>query len=86
MIYKVVIDATKAMDALSELGIRYSVRKQNHLFVDAESPDGACHAAFNKLQDKIISEQISDEVVDYLEDEMCHSVKVIKLTKVRQHA
>ena len=54
--------------------------------MDAESPDGACHAAFNKLQDKIISEQISDEVVDYLEDEMCHSVKVTKLTKVRPHA
>ena len=65
------IDATKAMNALQELGIKYSVRKQNHLFVDAESPDG---------------ERISDEVVDYLEDEMRHSVKVTKLTKVRPHA
>ncbi len=80
------IDATKAMNALQELGIKYSVRKQNHLFVDAESPDGACYAAFNKLQDQIIAERISDEVVDYLEDEMRHSVKVIKLTKVRPHA
>ena len=70
MIYKVVIDATKALDALSKLGIKQSIKKENFLFVDAENPDGACHAAIEKLEDKILQEKISDEVVDFLEDGM----------------
>ena len=56
------------------------------LFVDAENPDGACHGAIEKLMDQIIKEKLSDEVVDFLEDELHHSVKIVALTKVRPYA
>ena len=84
MIYKVVIDATKALVALHKLGVKYSVKKVNFIFVDAENPDGACHAAIDKLQDQIIKEKFSEEVVDFIEDELPHVVKIIKLVKVKR--
>ena len=86
MIYKVVIDATKALDALKKLDVKYNIKKENFLFVDAENPDDACYAAFQKLQDQIIDEKFSEEVVDYLEDELKHVVRVNKLVKVRPYA
>ena len=86
MIYKVVIDGTKALEALNKLGIKKSVLKENFLFVDAENPDGACHGAIDKLQDNIIKEKFTEEIVDFLEDELRHSIKVTKLMKVRPYA
>lgn len=86
MIYKVAIDATKALKELNKLGVKESIKKENFLFVDAENPDAACHGAINKLEDLIIKEKFSEEVVDFLEDELRHSVKITKLLKVRPHA
>ena len=86
MIYKVVIDATKALPALRKMGIKASVKKENFLFVDAENPDGACYGAIEKLMDQIIKENLSDEVVDFLENELNHSVKIVALTRVRPYA
>ena len=86
MIYKVVIDATRAVDPLNKMGVKKSIKKSNFLFVDAENPDAACHKAIDKLQDLIIKEKFSEEVVDFLEDELRHSVKITKLLKVRPHA
>ena len=86
MIYKVVIDATRALDALNKIGIKENVGKQNFFFVEADNPDGACHAAIEKLEDKILQEKINDEVVDFLEDELIHSVKIVELTKITPYA
>ena len=86
MIYKVVIDATKALDALNKMGVKRNIKKENFLFVDAENPDGACHAAIDKLMDQIIKEKLSDEVVDFLEDELNHAIKIVALTRVRPYA
>jgi len=86
MIYKVVIDGTKALEALNKLGIKKSVLKENFLFVDAENPDGACHGAIDKLQDNIIKEKFTEEIVDFLEEELRHSIKITKLMKVRPYA
>jgi predicted house-cleaning noncanonical NTP pyrophosphatase (MazG superfamily) len=86
MIYKVMVDAEKALDALNKLGVRNSVKKVMHLFVDAENPDSACHEAIEKLMDNIIKEKLSDEIVDFLEDELTHNVRVIELTRVRPYA
>ena len=68
------------------MGVKESIKKENFLFVDAENPDGACHGAIEKLMDQIIKEKLSDEVVDFLEDELHHSVKIVALTKVRPYA
>ena len=86
MIYKVVIDATSALKALNKLGVKESIKKQNFLFIDAENPDAACHGAINKLQDSIIKEKFSEEVVDFLEDELPHKIKVTKLMRVKPYA
>lgn len=86
MIYKVVIDATEALNALNKLGIKDSVKKENYLFTEAEDPDGACHSAIEKLMDNIIKEKLSDEVVDFLEDELRYNVKIVALIKVRPYA
>jgi hypothetical protein len=68
------------------MGIKKSIKKKNFLFVDADNPDGACHGAIEKLMDQIIKENFSDEVVDFLEDELNHSVKIVELIKVRPYA
>ena len=68
------------------MGVKESIKKENFLFVDAENPDGACHGAIEKLMDQIIKEKLSDEVVDFLEDELHHSVNIVALTKVRPYA
>ena len=86
MTYKVVIDATKALDKLNEMGINESVVKENYLFVDANNPDGACHAAIEKLMDQIIKEKLSDEIVDFLDDELSYNIKITALTKVKPYA
>ena len=86
MIYKIVIDATNALDALKKLGISKSVVKQNHLFVEANNPDEACFAAVDKLKDGIIAENISEEIVEFLEEELRYNVKITKLSKVRPYA
>ena len=86
MIYKVVIDATQALEALNKLEVKYSIKKENFIFVDADNPDAACHAAFEKLQDQIIDENFSEEVVNFLEDELRHVVRVNKLVKVLPYA
>jgi len=86
MIYKVVIDAEKALNALNKLGVIKNVKKEMYLFVDAEDPDGACYGAMEKLMDQIIKEKLSDEVVDFLEDELNYTVRVVTLTRVRPYA
>ena len=86
MIYKVAIDATKALKELNKLGVKESIKKENFLFVDAENPDGACHGAINKLEDLIIKEKFSEEVVDFLEDELRYNIKITKLMRVRPYA
>jgi GDPmannose 4,6-dehydratase len=45
----------------------------------------ACHIALNKLKTKIIEEDLTDEIVDYLEDELVHEIKVVKLRRVSPH-
>jgi len=86
MIYKVVIDATKALETLNKIGIKKHVQKTNFFFVEADNPDGACHAAIEKLEDKILQEKINDEVVNFLEDELIHSIKITELMKIRPYA
>ena len=68
------------------MGVKQSVKKENYLFVDAQDPDGACYGAIEKLMDQIIKEQISDEVIDFLEDELLYDVKITALIKVRPYA
>tara|TARA_R110002020_G_scaffold16248_8_gene57424 strand:- start:270 stop:476 length:207 start_codon:yes stop_codon:yes gene_type:complete len=68
------------------MGVKRNIKKENFLFVDAENPDGACHAAIDKLMDQIIKEKLSDEVVDFLEDELNHAIKIVALTRVRPYA
>ena len=68
------------------MGVKKSIKQENFLFVDAEDPDGACHGAIEKLMDQIIKEKLSDEVVDFLEDELRYNVKIVALTKVRPYA
>ena len=74
------------MEALKKLGISKSVVKQNHLFVDANNPDDACFLAVDKLKDGIIAENISEEIVEFLEEELRYNVKITKLSKVRPYA
>jgi hypothetical protein len=54
-------------------------------FVDADNPDGACHSALDKLKTRIIEEELTDEIVDYLEDELVHEIKITKLLRVSPH-
>lgn len=85
MIYKIKIDTRKAIKSLNELGITRVDQENLFFFVNAENPDDACHIALNKLKTKVIEEDLTDEIVDYLEDELVHEIKVIKLRRVSPH-
>ena len=85
MIYKIKIDTRKIINPLNELGITTVDQDNLFFFVNAENPDDACHIALNKLKTKIIEEDLTDEIVDYLEDELVHEIKVTKLRSVSPH-
>ncbi len=56
------------------------------MFVDADDPDEACYKAVEKISDQIISENLSDEIINFLEDELRYVVSVKELIKVRPYA
>ena len=85
MIYKIKIDARKAIESLNKLGITRVDQENLFFFVNAENPDDACHIVLNKLKTKVIEEDLTDEIVDYLEDELVHEIKVVKLRRVSPH-
>ena len=85
MIYKIKIDIRKAIEPLNKLGITTVSQENLFFFVNAENPDDACHISLNKLKTKIIEEDLTDEIVDYLEDELVHEIKVTKLRRVSPH-
>ena len=85
MIYKIKIDARKAIESLNKLGITRVDQENLFFFVNAENPDDACHIALNKLKTKVIEEDLTDEIVDYLEDELHNDTKVISLRGVKPH-
>ena len=85
MIYKVVIDAKKALNALNKLGIT-AAKKEYFFWQDADNPDAACYEAVEQLKDLIIRINLTEEVVDYLEEELIHEIKIVKLVKIRHYA
>ena len=52
MIYKITVDAGNTIDALKNFGIT-DIPRINHIFVDAEDPDGACYLSVEKFKDKV---------------------------------
>jgi len=87
MIYKVSMEINKkALETLKKMGIQKSVTTKNMYFVDGNDPDSVCFEAFNKLKDSIVDEKISEEIVEYLEEDLRNEVKVTKLLKVRPYA
>jgi len=76
----------KALETLKKMGIQKSVTTKNMYFVDGNDPDSVCFEAFNKLKDSIVDEKISEEIVEYLEEDLRNEVKVTKLLKVRPYA
>lgn len=76
----------KALDNLKKMGIEKSITNKNMYFIDGDDPDSACFKAFNKLKDSIINEKISEEIIEYLEEDLHNEVKVTKLLKVRPYA
>ena len=87
MIYKVSMEINKkALETLKKMGIQKSVTAKNMYFVDGNDPDSVCFEAFNKLKDSIVDEKISEEIVEYLEEDLRNEVKVTKLLKVRPYA
>ena len=85
MIYKIQIDAKRIITPLRNLGVKQINQDMLFFFVDADNPDGACHSALDKLKTRIIEEELTDEIVDYLEDELVHEIKITKLLRVSPH-
>lgn len=74
----------KIIQPLNELGVDELDRK-SFFFVEATDPDDACYKALNKLKSRIIEQNLTDEIVDYLEDELHNDTKVISLRGVKPH-
>jgi hypothetical protein len=50
--------------------------------VEADNPDEACHRSLDKLKTSIIEQKLTEEIVDYLEDELHNDIKTTELTGV----
>ena len=74
----------KIIQPLNKLGVDELDRK-SFFFVEATDPDDACYKALNKLKTRIIEQNLTDEIVDYLEDGLHNDTKVISLRGVKPH-
>ena len=84
MIYKVTIDIAESLLILNKMGVN-GLKDTIYFFVEAENPDEACHKSLDKLKTSIIERNLTDEIVDYLEDELHHDIKTTGLTGVSPH-
>tara|TARA_Y100000004_G_C8956786_1_gene431239 strand:- start:2306 stop:2563 length:258 start_codon:yes stop_codon:yes gene_type:complete len=84
MIFKITVDAGNTIDALKNFGVT-DIPRINHIFVDADDPDGACYLSIEKFKDKVTKNKITEELIDFLEDSLLDEIKVTKLTIVRPH-
>ena len=84
MIYKITVSTKNIIQPLNKLGVE-DIDEKSFFFVEAADPDDACYKALNKLKTKIIEQNLTDEVVDYLEDELHNDTKVISLRGVKPH-
>ncbi len=81
MIYKVTIDTTESLLVLNKMGI-HDLKNIVYFFVEADNPDEACHRSLDKLKTSIIEQNLTEEIVDYLEDELHNDIKTTELTGV----
>ena len=84
MIYKITMCTKKIIQPLNELGVD-DLDHKNFFFVEAADPDDACYKSLNKMKTRIIEQNLTDEIVDYLEDELHNDTKVISLRGVKPH-
>ena len=84
MIYKITVSTKNIIQPHNKLGVE-DIDEKSFFFVEAADPDDACYKALNKLKTKIIEQNLTDEVVDYLEDELHNDIKVISLRVVNTH-
>ena len=84
MIYKITVSTKNIIQPLNKLGVE-DIDEKSFFFVEAADPDDACYKALNKLKTKIIEQNLTDEIVDYLEDELHNDTKVISLRGVKPH-
>lgn len=84
MIYKATVSTKKVIQPLNELGIS-NIDEKSYFFVDASDPDDACYKTLNRMKTKIVEKGLTDEIVDYLEDELQNDIKIVSLRGVKPH-
>ena len=84
MIYKATVSTKKIIQPLNKLGV-HSIDEKSYFFIDATDPDDACYKTLNKMKTKIVEKGLTDEIVDYLEDELHNDIKIISLRGVKPH-
>ena len=84
MIYKATVSTKKIIQPLNELGVD-DIDEKSYFFVDASDPDDACYKTLNKMKIKIVEKGLTDEIVDYLEDELQNDIKIVSLRGVKPH-
>jgi|TARA_R110002020_G_scaffold7582_2_gene31760 hypothetical protein len=84
MIYKAVVSTKKIIQPLNELGVS-NIDEKSYFFVDATDPDDACYKTLNRMKTKIVEKGLTDEIVDYLEDELQNDIKIVSLRGVKPH-
>ena len=57
MLYRVVINMTKVMDEMTQLGIESHNNKTTTVYVDTKSPDDACAEGIRKVCKEILLER-----------------------------
>jgi len=84
MIYKAEVSTKKIIQPLNELGVS-NIDEKSYFFVDATDPDDACYKTLNRMKTKIVEKGLTDEIVDYLEDELQNDIKIVSLRGVKPH-
>ena len=78
------VSTKKIIQPLNKLGVG-DIDEKSYFFVDASDPDDACYKTLNKMKTKIVEKGLTDEIVDYLEDELHNDIKITSLREVKPH-
>ena len=50
------------------------------VFVEADSPDSACHKAYNRLATIILKQDCTKSTASFIQEELYHDISIIKVS------
>ena len=78
-IYKVEMDLSLAINRLKNFDLHEYNSQRPIVFVEADSPDEACHEAYNKLASIILKQDCTKKTASFVQ-ELFHDISILKVS------